>query len=254
MIESFQKDCLPPMKGMENNAFDLGIPDPPYFSGPEKRKYYGNETGISKHSKTNKKATVKRTNYPVTEKWSVPDDEYFNELFRITKNQIIWGGNYYEQLGEPFKTPRRDEIDEFIKKHPIGWIIWDKCNEKSSFNDFELAWTSFKIPTRIFKFMWNGMMQGKSIKDGDVQQGDKKKNETRIHPTQKPVMLYKWLLNEYAKPGHKIFDSHHGSGSLSIACHDLGFDLVAFEKEKIHYDNYKKRFNWHVRQIRIEGF
>ncbi len=143
--------------------------------------------------------------------WTIPGPDYFRELFRVSKQQIIWGCNY------------------FLFPFGPGRIVWDKVNPGSSFSDCELAYCSMIETVRKFTFMWNGMLQGKSIAEGHIMQGNKKRNEKRIHPTQKPVALYKWLLSKFAKPGDIILDTHFGSGSHGIACHDLGFELVAVD-------------------------
>ena len=147
-------------------------------------------------------------------KWDVaPNDDYFRGLFRFCKNQIIWGGNY-------FPLPPSRCI-----------LCWDKCQPWENFSQIELAWTSFNYPAQIFKF--------------DNRTGDK------IHPTQKPVQLYKWLLQKYAKEGDKILDTHFGSLSIGIACHDLHFDLTACELDKEYYESAKKRLIWHQKQLNL---
>lgn len=239
----YNQRCEIGMKQFPDKYFKLAPVDPPYFSGPEKRQYYGQK--ISNKG-------VKRIDYPVTETWEIPGDDYFEELFRVSEQQIIWGANYFTFKDIiPFKTPRRNEITDFIKKYPTGWIIWDKCNGDSSFNDFELAWTSFNEPTRVYQYMWNGMMQGKSISEGHIMQGNKKLNEKKIHPTQKPVNLYKWLLREYANEGDNILDTHVGSASSRLASYDLGFDFVGFEINPIHFANQEKRYKEHISQQRM---
>lgn len=205
------------MEGLQkypDNFFDLSIVDPPYFLGPNKRKYYGRSK-----STTN----VRRVEYPVINTWDVPGREYFKELERVSKNQIIWECNYYDYT------------------FGAGRIIWDKCNGSSSFSDCEIAYCSTHDSVRIFRYMWNGMMQGKNIDEGHIQQGNKKLNEKRIHPCQKPVNLYLWLLNKYANPGDKILDTHVGSASSLIACDRLGFDYVGFEKSEEVYNLAIKR-------------
>jgi site-specific DNA-methyltransferase (adenine-specific) len=149
-----------------------------------------------------------------------PSKKYFKELIRISQNQIIWGGNYF--LYALNETP--------------CFIVWNKENS-GNFADCELAWTSFKTATRMFSFRWNGMLQG-----------NMKNKETRIHETQKPVALYKWLLKNYAKPNDKIFDSHVGSGSIRIACHDMGFDFEGCEIDKDYWEAQEKRYKTHVSQ------
>jgi len=209
------------MKGIPDKYFELAIVDPPYYSGPEKLEYYGNkESSIGVHRRTYKKSDA----------WKVPTAEYFNELFRVSKKYIIWGSNYYDFC---FNS---------------GRIIWDKVNDSSSFSDCEIASTNIFSHVRIFRFMWNGMMQGKSIKEGSVMLGNKSKNEYRIHPTQKPVALYKWLLKNYAKPNDKIFDSHVGSGSSRIACYDMGFDFTGCELNPDYWKAQEERFEQHTMQ------
>jgi len=199
-------DCIDYMKTLENKAFDLAIVDPPYFDAPQKLGYYGAKISKSK---------VKRGNYQTISKWDVPDEKYFNELFRVSKHQIIWGINYYAK-----HIPH------------VGRIIWDKKNDSSSFSKAEIASQSFTISVNMFRFTWNGMLQE-----------DMKNKEIRIHPTQKPVKLYQWLLTNYAKPGQKILDTHLGSGSSAIAAHYFGCDFVGCELDKDYYDAAINRFN-----------
>ena len=153
-----------------------------------------------------------------------PDGEYFKELMRVSKNQIIWGSNHFISR-IPYDSP--------------CWIVWDKDNS-GDFADCELAWTSFKSAVRKYEFRWNGMLQG-----------DMKNKEIRIHPTQKPVALYKWLLTNYAKEGDLILDTHVGSASSLIACHQLGFDAVGFELDPDYYKASKERLQNIQKQITI---
>ncbi|MEK9157703.1 MAG: DNA methyltransferase [Patescibacteria group bacterium] len=204
---------------MKDKQYKIAIVDPPYYSGHEKRPFYGNKVSVT---------GVSRDEYPITDTWQVPDKEYFDQLFRVSENQIIWGCNYYQyQFGS-------------------GRIVWDKVNGNTDFSDCELAYCSFHDSTRMFRFMWNGMMHGKSIGEGHIMQGNKKLNEPRIHPTQKPVLLYKWLLKEYAKPGDNILDTHLGSGSHRIAAWDMSFDFVGLEIDPTHFANQEKRFQKHI--------
>ena len=211
----YNMDCMEGMKQFPDNYFDLAIVDPPYYSGNEKRQYYG--TSISTTG-------VKRGEYTISKTWEVPDDLYFHELFRVSKNQIIWGCNYFN-----FKFPKS------------GRIVWDKCNGNTTYSDCEIAYCSLQNTVRMFRYMWNGMMQGKSINEGYIMQGNKKLNEKRIHPTQKPVLLYEWLLTKYAQKGNVILDTHVGSASSLIACHKLNIDYVGFEIDEKYYKNAKKR-------------
>lgn len=211
------------MRTLPDKAFDLAVADPPYFSGPERRGYYGRKVspiGV-------------RRDYPVSPKWDIPDAAFFNELGRVAKRYIVWGCNYFD----------------FVFPH--GRIVWDKCNGESSFSDCEIAATNCFESVRLFRYMWNGMCQGKSIEEGHIQQGNKSLNEKRIHPTQKPVALYTWLLRRYAKPGWKILDTHLGSGSSRIAAYDLGFDFVGCEIDPYYFKAQDERFSEYVSQMNL---
>lgn len=212
----YNMDCMKGIKEIPNKYFELAIVDTPYGIG---------ESG--KNNKTRSKIAKAKDYKPFYGNDTEPmDKEYFKELFRVSKNQIIWGANHFISL-IPYNSP--------------CWIVWDKVNGNSDFADCELAWTSFKRATRIIRYMWHGMNQGKSITEGHIMQGDKRKNEVRIHPTQKPVNLYKWILMNYAKQGDKILDTHVGSASSLIACYQMGFDYMGFEKDKMYYDKANKR-------------
>lgn len=213
--EVYNMDCMDYMRSIPDKFFELAIVDPPYFDGPNKLGYYGKEISYF---------GIKRHGYKAKH-WSIPDIDYFNELFRVSKNQIIWGVNYF-----PYNC------------FSSGRIVWNKVNGGSSFSDCEIAYCSIIDTVRMFSYMWNGMCQGKSLKEGYVQQGNKRKNEKRIHPTQKPVALYAWLLSNYAKPGDKIFDSHLGSASSRIAAYKMGFDFYGTEIDKEYFDAQELRF------------
>lgn len=216
-------DCMDVMHEYPDNYFDLAIVDPPYFSGPEKRKYYGPKISP---------IGVQRL-YGQTSEWEVPGTEYFEELFRVSKNQIIWGVNYYQYDFGP------------------GRIVWDKVNGQSSFSDCEIAYCSMHDSVRLFRYMWNGMMQGKSIAEGHVQQGNKRLNEKRIHPTQKPINLYRWLIQKYTKEGYKILDTHVGSASSLIAFEEAGLEYVGCEKDKEVYQSALARLEEYKSQIKL---
>lgn len=207
-------DCMEGMKLIPDKYFDLAIVDPPYFTGPNKRKFYGRNIN---------KLKIRRKNYEPIESWDIPSKEYFEELKRISKNQIVWGINYFDYYLGP------------------GLIIWDKVNGESTFSDCEVAYCSMHNKTKMFRYMWNGMMQGKSISEGHIMQGDKSRNEVRIHPTQKPVNLYKWILLNYAKQGDKILDTHVGSASSLVACYEMGYEFLGFEKDKNMFNLANKR-------------
>jgi site-specific DNA-methyltransferase (adenine-specific) len=209
-------DCMEFMKDKTDNYYNLAIVDPPYGIGGDKNKTITGKGGKAK--------TFKETIYHEPKSWdnSIPDKKYFIELNRISKNQIIWGGNYFTKYLHPVKA----------------WIFWYKklTNPNNhTHSDGELAWTSFKAITRMISIDWIGF--------GYINSGEKK-----IHTSQKPVALYKWLLQNYAKPGQKIFDSHVGSGSIRIACHDMGFDFEGCEIDKDYYDAQEKRFQAHIQQ------
>ena len=222
----YNMDCLEGMRNFPNKYFELAIVDPPYFSGPERRGFYGKKVspiGVSRI-------------YEKTDQWAVPGPEYFAELFRVSKNQIVWGCNYFDyHFGS-------------------GRIVWDKCNDASDFSDCKLAYCSLHDSTRIFRYMWNGMFQGKSVSEGWIQQGNKKLNEKRIHPTQKPIALYEWILNRYAKQGDKILDTHVGSASSLIACHRTNHKFVGFELDEHNYKLSKERLDNEISQLRIFDF
>lgn len=213
MIELHNIDCMEYMATLPDKAFELAIVDPPYFSEYGQKNYTGNDV-----STTGVKRQTSAIRY-----WCVPNADYFTELCRVSVNQIIWGYNYYAK---------------YIPS--TGVIVWDKKNEDSTFSKCELAGHSFGIRVDKFDYRWNGMLQG-----------DMKNKEQRIHPTQKPVALYKWLLKNYAKQGDRILDTHLGSGSIAIACHDTGFDLVGCELDTDYYEAAKKRVTQHQSQMGI---
>lgn len=212
MINITNEDNIELMSRYDDNHFDLAIVDPPYG------------IKISKTGNVGGRKLAKVKDYGKKE-WdnNIPNKSYFEELKRISKNQIIFGGNY---------------MIEHLKNTPC-FLIWDK-NNTGNFADAELAWTSFKSATKIFKSTWNGMLQH-----------DMKNKEIRIHPTQKPIRLYEWILMNYAKEGDKILDTHLGSGSIAIACHNLGFDLTACELDKEYYEAAMKRLKEHQSQLRL---
>lgn len=223
----YNMDCMEGMGQFPDGYFDLAIVDPVYGDVKAGGYMTGKSAGgVGPHPKYN---------YSIWQQEKTKK-EYFDELFRVTKNQIIFGGNYFT---------------EEIGKNSSCWIVWDKCNGASNWADCELAWTSFDTATRIFRYMWNGMLQGKSIEHGEIAQGNKALNEKRIHPTQKPVALYKWILDKFAKPGWRLLDTHTGSASSLIAFSDSGFDFVAFEKEVAYYRDSKQRLDVHKAQLTL---
>lgn len=206
------------MRAQPDKAFDLAIVDPPYFDGPNRSGYYGK--GYSSLG------VPRAKHYDEIDAWSVPEPEYFAELQRVSRHQIIWGANHF--------------ADRFNAASP-SWIVWDKVNGGSSFADAELAYCSMGGAVRIFPYVWNGMHQGQ-------YGGNKKLNEARIHPTQKPKQLYAWLLSNYAKRGQRILDTHLGSGSSAIAANALGFEFVGIELDASMFEKACERIADESRQ------
>ena len=204
-IELLNIDCIEYMKTVPDKHFELAIVDPPY--------------GIGINVNMGRRKGDKKSTYHkfAGNDNKIPDPEYFTELFRVSKNQIIWGGNYMTNHLFPSSC----------------WLLWDKgFSEDVTFAQFEMAWTSFKSSCKKYDF-------------------NAAANLNRIHPTQKPVALYKWLLSNYAKQGDKILDTHGGSMSIAIACHDYGFDLTLCELDKDYYDAGVKRYNNHIMQQKL---
>ena len=213
----YNMDCMKGMKDISDNFFDLAIVDPPY-GGVTKGGYMSNAIsgGKAKHPKYHLSL------------WSQgkPPQEYFNELFRVSKNQIIWGGNYFQTL---------------INTDSQCWVVWDKQKAPGvSYADCELAWTSFDKATKKFTFRWDGFLQG-----------DMKHKEKKIHPTQKPVALYKWLIEKFAKPGDIILDTHVGSASSLIAYEQTGHKYIGFEIDEVYYADAKKRLEEETAQMTL---
>lgn len=219
-----------------DNYFDLAIVDPPYGIGESSK----NRNGITKlKDKRNGRISYVKTDNEIKD-WdkNPPSLQYFIELQRVSKNQIIFGANHFIEL--------------IPKANSSSWFVWDKCNGTSDFADCELAWTSFNSAVRQFRFMWNGMFQGKqSFKEGHIFEGNLSLHEKRIHKTHKPVIIYKWILDKYAKENDKILDTHLGSGSIAIACHDYGFELTACELDKEYYDKAIQRIKNHTNQQKL---
>lgn len=226
------EDNMALMARYPDQYFALAIVDPPYFDGPQRLGYYGKE--VSSKGVTR--------GYQKVGHWDLPTASYFAELRRVSQHQIIWGCNYYESL---------------IAEAGIGpgRLVWDKLNGASSFNDAEIAAVSCNDRTEVVYFKWNGFMQGvyagPDLSLAMRQQGNKALNEKRIHATQKPVALYKWLLGRHAKPGDRILDTHLGSGSIAIACHDLGFDLMGCELDSQIFAAMSKRVREHQGQLSL---
>lgn len=218
-ITLYNADCMDVMRTMPDKAFDLAIVDPPYGIGADRDMK-------RKANTMNGNSLAKRAEYHSLD-WDKcpPSEEYFIELRRVSHNQIVWGANHFISL---------------IPLDSSCWIVWDKDNGTNKYSDCELAWSSFKTGVRKFKFKWHGMLQE-----------DMKNKEKRIHPTQKPVALYKWLLGNYAKSGYKILDTHLGSGSICIACDDLGFEMTGIELDRDYYQAARNRLIDHQAQQKL---
>lgn len=208
-IKITNEDNMELMARYPDKYFDLAIVDPPYGIGIDGQKL----KNTNKNPKHNRKAHEFKG-------WdnSIPNEEYFKELFRVSKNQIIWGANYFTEYLKPTKA----------------WIFWYKGQNDLTMSDGEIAWTSFSKVTRQVT----------------INRAELIKQNT-FHPTEKPVKLYKWLLSNYAKQGDKILDTHLGSGSIAIACHDYDFDLTACELDKEYFDKAIERIKNHVSQQKL---
>lgn len=209
-------DCMEYMKQFPDKFFDLAVVDPPYGIG---------EDGAKNHSR----GKLAKAQQYTPKNWdkSSPEIAYFQELRRVSKNQIIFGANH------------------FISKIPIDsscWIVWNKLNGNNDFADCELAWTSFNQAVRRFDFQWAGMLQG-NMKDKEI----------RIHPTQKPRALYAWIFEKFARGGQKILDTHLGSGSSRIAAYHAGLDFYGCELDKEYFDKMNARFEKEVHGVEVFG-
>jgi len=211
----YNEDCMVGMARYPDKYFDLAIVDVPYTDD------YKVMDSLNQDMK-GKQAKVGKYHYNSLSN-AKPTQEYWDELRRVSKNQIVWGANY---------------LIEYLHSTPCV-IVWDK-NNSGNFADCEIAFGSFKTGAKIFKYTWNGMIQ-QNMKD----------KEERVHPTQKPVSLYEWLLKNYANEGDKILDTHVGSGSSRIACHKNDFTFVGFEIDKTYFDAQEKRYQNHIKQLKM---
>ena len=209
-IQLFNDDCMTAMAKMPDKAYDLAIVDPPYGIGAD-------EKNSGEELKSKKSAALSK-DYG-SQRWDkeAPKEEYFTELKRVSINQVVWGNNFFGLRG--------------------GAIYWHKEVTMPTYSDGEIAYCSLLNSVKFFRYSWHGMIQEHMAH-----------KEIRIHPTQKPVALYKWLLKNYAKPSDKILDTHGGSMSIAIACHDMGHDLDLYEIDKDYFEAGKKRLENHQRQ------
>lgn len=220
--EVYLEDCTKALKRFNDNHFDLAIVDPPYGIGADKAQ---NNAAMQRIKADGKSKAGRGWKLYADTDWDneTPNAEYWQELFRVSKNQIVWGGNYFTDYLPP----------------SMGWIMWDKGQRDFSLADGELAWTSFNKALRIFE-----MSRGKALAKNNEQGG-------RFHPTQKPEMLYSWILQNYAKEGDLILDTHLGSGSSRIAAYKGGFNFVGFEINEHYYEKQEKRFKDFISQLRL---
>jgi len=226
-VDILNMDCMEYMATLPDKAFDLAIVDPPYGRGE-----HGGKSRTHGVVQKNGKVSVVAGEY-VKKNWDndPPGEEYIYSLLRVSKQQIIFGVNYIPRFN-----------------FSGGRIVWDKLNDGSDQSGAEIAYCSLNERVDIVRYMWRGMMQGERV-GSFWQQGDKRINEVRIHPTQKPVALYRWLLENYATPGQRILDTHLGSGSSAIAAHYFGCDFVGTEIDEDYFSAAKKRFENETRQI-----
>ena len=218
-------DCMAFMATTPDQYYDLAVVDPPYYTDARTIIVPGGDISTT---------GIRRRKYDMPH-WEPPTEAYFRELFRVSKAQIIWGINYFHICPGS------------------GRIVWDKCCDNGTlFSDCEIAYCSMIKRVRIFRFMWNGMLQGKSFTEYNVPQNSKRLREERIHPTQKPVMLYKWIFREFVKEGDKVLDTHGGSMSSAIAAYDFGdgvFDLC--EIDPAYFAAGKQRFEAYSSQGKL---
>ena len=215
---AYNMDCMEGMKQYPDGYFDLAVVDPVYGDVPKGGYMNGTGGGLVKHKDYHAAIWQQAKTGP----------EYFKELFRVSKNQIIWGGNYFV---------------EAIGRNSPCWIVWDKCHpEGVNYADCELAWTSFPNAARLFKYRWNGFIQQ-----------NMKNREVRIHPTQQPTDLYRWIYRIFKiPPGSKVIDTHLGSGTNRRAAYDFDLDFVGFEVDKTYFDLQEMAYQEYTAQIRLE--
>ena len=229
MNVAYNMDCMDGMKQYPDKYFDLAVVDPPYGISVDMQSL-GQGTGLCPERNTQKilksrmnsggKLKTRALNRMDTS-WdsAPPSPEYFKELFRVAKKQVIWGGNYFDL------PPTR------------GIICWDKEQTFLNFSQWEMAWTNMDFPAKIFRFSNRGFTSPEK--------------DAKIHPTQKPVSLYRWVFSEFAKPGYKILDTHLGSGSSRLAAYDAGLDFVGYEIDKFYFDKQEERFNAYTAQTSL---
>lgn len=230
MNVAYNMDCMEYMRTLPDKAFELAVVDPPYGISVTKQQL-GARTGLAPDLQTSIKINKSRMHgagklkdrainkFNVEWDFQPPSQEYFKELFRVSRNQVIWGGNYF-----PLPPTR-------------GIVCWDKEQSFLNFSQWEMAWTSFDVPAKLFQCSNRGFLSPD--------------RSEKIHPTQKPIDLYRWILQNFAEPGDRILDTHLGSGSSRIAAYDLGFDFVGCEIDPDYFIAQEARFAAHTAQINL---
>lgn len=252
-MEITNEDNMALMARYGDDYFDLAFIDPEYGIGESSKNHKSRNTPVKQ--KNGKLLRCQNVDYG-NKDWDVkrPAIDFFIEIFRVSKYQAIFGANYFEELmGESHKPPRRSVYKEYLLKHPKGIIIWDKVNGDNDFSDCEVIWTNLQFDSEIVYYMWSGMMQGKSIKHGTTQQGNKKLNEKRIHPTQKPVFIYIHIINfikEHIDVSN-VIDTGIGSGSSVIACDALGIQIIGCESDVDIYNSAINRIKVSRMQLKL---
>lgn len=240
------------MQNVEYKFFDVAVVDPEYGIGESSKNHKSRNTPVKQKNGTKLKAKDKGYK---KKNWDnkPPDDLFFSELKRVSTNQVIFGGNYFSQIvNTPFKPPRREEYNDFLSQYPVGWIIWDKVNGSNDFSDCELIYTSYPFESFVVYYMWNGMMQGEEVSTNlnraKIQIGDKRLNENRQHPTQKPVKIYKWLFRQLNLFGLKVLDTNLGLFSIVIAAYDAHCFFVGCDNDDEYFDAGVKRVLPYIHQ------
>lgn len=249
------EDNMDLMARYPNKYFDVAVIDPEYGIGESSKNHKSRNTAIVQ--KNGSKLKAKDSNY-TKKHWDnkPPSDDFFNEIKRVSINQVIFGANYFSQIiKNTCKPPRRNEYDDFIKQNPKGFIIWDKVNGSNDFNDCEIIYTSYHFDSFVLYYMWNGMMQGVDVstdlQKALIQIGDKSLNEKRFHPTQKPIKLIKWIFNYLNIFNLKVLDTNTGLMVVVLVSIDAECEIVACDKEEEYFNKGIQRVKNHVSQTKL---